>query len=581
MVRVKKRRRSEYNDLINESSQLFQIKEDTVKQLVNDFSKTVHEVVKKRPRRVDSIKALNRNGFDVSKAAEDFMNRTFQETEEEEPDDDKSKNDAPGLNEESEVFVMTPAVKRRRQSDPYKVPGVNTDNPAEIFNRTVVMTQRAKRVQAEDDDVSVIWFDKFMTQRKTQLPNRNDGSGTDISGILNLSVEEDADIDRTQDFDEDGDTDRNAIFACKFTENASQMLKNCFETIRKIHGGKLSNQMCEIKVMPQKKIWLENNRGRQIKCVVPEEIVFTVAAQPGRQSDVITVTYKRQAKMRYSCFSFAKYSNGFKNEVRIAVSALKVRDILKELGKQQSLGILIKNNNGLKKCFLMITGSLTKFNFTMDVMSMEEANPDIASFVPPMESQSEDLFTQDNQTVLIDPQEHAHAAAVAERSSRNDILASIIFNHASLKRDIDALKSFGEVGELHIVQMPREEEDEEEYWAEFRTKSSGTEAKVPMSKDGVHNITKIHIKPSCERELLERPVKLSLKVLSSILSLSNMSVVKMDIHELQGVGMFFKFAPAYGQGQVNYYFNQINPANAQVQSMSEETQEIGSMNDFQ
>jgi len=261
------------------------------------------------------------------------------------------------------------------------------------------------------------------------------------------------------------------------------------------------------------------------------------------------------------------------------VSALKVRDILKELGKQQSLGILIKNNNGFKKCFLMITGSLTKFDFTMDVMSIEEANPDIASFVPPVESQSEDVFAQDNQTVLVDAQEHT--AAVSERSSRNDILASIIFNHASLSRDISALKSFGEVGELHIIQMPQEEEGEEEYWAEFRTKSRGTEAKVPMSKDGVHNITKIHIKPSCEKELLERPVKLSLQVLSSILSLSNMSVVKMDIHELQGVGMFFKFAPAYGQGQVNYYFNQIIPQNAQVQSMSEETQEIGSMDDFE
>jgi len=571
MVRIKKRKRSEYNDLLNESSQLFQIEEDKVQQLVNDFSKTVHEVVKKRPRRVDSIKALNRNGFDVSKAAEDFMNRTFQETEEE-PEDDVT-----GLNEESEVFEMTPAVKRR-QSDPYKVPGVNTDNPAGIFNRSVVMTQRTNRAQPEDDDASAIWFDKFMTQRKTQLPSRNDGSGTDISGILNLSAVEHADIDQTQDFDEDGD-ERNAFFACKFTSNASQMLKNCFDTIRKIHGGKLSNQMCEIKIMPRKNIWLEKN-GREVNCVVPEEVVFTVAAQPGRQSDVITVTYKRQAKMRYSCFSFAKWSNGFKNEVRIAVSALKVRDILKELGKQQSLGILIKNDNGLKKCFLMITGSSTKFNFTMDVKSMEEANPDIASFVPPMESQSEDVFTQDNQTVLIDPQEHA-AAVVAERSSRNDILASIIFNHASLKRDIDALKSFGEVGELHIVQLPREVEDEDEYWAEFRTKSRGTEAKVPMSKDGVHNITKIHINPGCEREVVERPVKLSLKVLSSILSLSNMSVVKMDIHELQGVGMFFKFAPAYGQGQVNYYFNQINPRNAQVQEMSEETQDIGSMDDFQ
>jgi len=262
------------------------------------------------------------------------------------------------------------------------------------------------------------------------------------------------------------------------------------------------------------------------------------------------------------------------------VSALKVRDILKELGKQQSLGILIKNHNGFKKCFLMITGSLTKFDFSIDVMSMEEANPDIASFVPPMESQSEDIFAQENQTVLVDPQEQS-AAAVAERSTRNDILASIVFNHASLKRDIGALKSFGEVGELHIIQMPQDEEGEEEYWAEFRTKSHGTEAKVPMSKDGVHNITKIHIKPSCEKELLGRPVKLSLQVLSSILSLSNMSVVKMDIHELQGVGMFFKFAPAYGQGQVNYYFNQIIPQNAQIQSMSEETQDIGSMDDFE
>jgi len=303
MVRIKKRRRSEYNDLLNESSQLFQIEENKVKQLVNDFSKTVYEVVKKRPRRVDSIKALNRNGFEVSKAAEDFMNRTFEEAEEE-TDDDESKKNTVGLSEESEVFEMTPAVKRRRMSDPYKIPGVNMETPAEIFNRSVVLTQRTQRVQSEEDDVSLIWFDKFMTQRKTQVPNRNNGSGTDIAGMLNLSVEEIADRDRTQEFDED--RDRNAIFACKFTENASQMLKNCFETIRKIHGGKLSNQMCEIKVMPQKKIWLENNRGRQVKCVVPEEIVFTVAAQPGRQSDVITVTYKRQVKMRYSCFSFAK-----------------------------------------------------------------------------------------------------------------------------------------------------------------------------------------------------------------------------------------------------------------------------------
>jgi len=302
MVRIKKRRRSEYNDLLSESSQLFQIKEDKVKELVNDFSKTIYEVVKKRPRRVDSIKALNRNGFEVSKAAEDFMNRTFEEAEE--TDDDECKKNT--LGEESEVFEMTPAVKRRKMSDPYKVPGVNTETPAEIFNRSVVMTQRTQRVQSEEDDVSRIWFDKFMTQRKTQVPNRNDGSGTDIRGMLNLSVEEVADIDRTQEFDEDGDNNRNAIFACKFTVKASQMLKNCFETIRKIHGGKLSNQMCEIKVMPQKKIWLENNSGRQVKCVVPEEIVFTVAAQPGRQSDVITVTYKRQTKMRYSCFSFAK-----------------------------------------------------------------------------------------------------------------------------------------------------------------------------------------------------------------------------------------------------------------------------------
>jgi len=417
-----------------------------------------------------------------------------------------------------------------------------------------------------------------MTQRKTSLPSRDDGSAMDIAGVLNLSVDEQDDFEQTQDFFEE----RNSVFACKFTEKASQMLKNCFETIRKIHGGKLSNQLCEIKVMRSKRMWRENNQGEEVRCVVPEHIVFTVAAQPGRKSDVLTVMFKRQAKKRYSCFSFAKYSSTFKNEVQIAVSAVKIRDILKKLGKHQSFGILIKDDAGEKKCFLMLTGQSTKFSFTMDVMSMEKVNPELANFVPPQESQSENFqFEADNQTVLEDPEDHAQTAADAGEAPPNDILASIIFNQKVLKKDIETLKTFGTVGELHIVKMPQAKIDEgEEYWAEFKTKSSGTEAKVPMSKDGVHNITKFHIRADREEEVLQRPVKLSLKILSNILSLTNMSIVKMDIHELQGVGMFFKFAPAYGQGQVNYYFNQINPLNVQLESMSQETQEIDSLGAF-
>jgi len=502
------------------------------------------------------------------------MNKTF-----EEESAGEMRNSFVLDDEEKEIPEITPVLKRRIKSDLFKVIGTNTGNPATIFNRTLRTIQKPLHTQQEEDDISVNWFDKFMTQRKTNFSSFNDISGSDKPVALNLSCEDQEDIDQTQEFDADEVVDRNSIFACKFTEKSSQMLKGCFETIKKIHGGKLSNQMCEIKVMPLKRIWLENNIGRHVRCVVPEQVVFTVAAQPGRKSDVLTVIFKRQPKKQYSCFSFAKYSSTFKNEVQIAVSAMKIRDILKELGKHQSIGMLIKNKGGLKKCFLMISGQSTKFNFTMDVMNMEELNPELASFVPPRESQSENFENEDNQTVLVEPEEEARGAVVAARSSPNDILASIVFNHESLKKDIDALKSFGEIGELHIVKLPvNQSGEEEEYWTDFRTKSSGTEAKVPMSKDGVHNITKIHIKQNCEIEVLGRPVSLSLQVLSNILSLTNMSMVKMDIHDLQGVGMFFKFAPAYGQGQVNYYFNQINSENIQVLPMTEDS---ASLDDFE
>lgn len=561
MVRSK-RRRSEYSDLLVESSQLFQIEENKVQGMVDEFSKKIREIVNKRPNRVESLKALKRSGFDISKAAEEFMNKTF-EAETDEEDEMKLSFEV-----EEESSQNTPPPKRRKKSDPFKVPGVNTDNPAEIFNKSQIIMQQNSLVREEEHDESAIWFDKFMSQRKPNLPSRNDGSASDIAGVLNLSVNEDGDGDQemTQEFE----GDMNAVFACKFTENASWMLKNCFETIRKIHGGKLSNQLCEIKIMPAKRIWLENNKGRQVNCLVPDRIVFAVAAQPGRKSEVLTVMFKRQTKKRFSCFSFAKYSNTFKNEVQIAVSAKQLREIVKGVGKKQSFGILIKNDDGVKKCFFMIIGLSTKFTFTMDVMSMAESNPELANFVPPQESQSGNAFDlEENETVLAEP-----AQGAAEGAPDNDILASIIFNQASLKRDINALKTFGKIGDLHIVKMSQgNAEDEGEYWAEFKTKSFGTEAVVPMSKDGVHNITNFEIKEAFEDEVLQRPVKLSLQILSNILSLSNMSMVKMDIHQLQGVGMFFKFSPAYGQGQVNYYFNQINPQNAQLQPMNEETQE--------
>jgi len=557
MVRTK-RRRSEYDDLLVQSSQVFKIKEKQVKGMIDKFSEKIHEIVRKRPSKLEALKALKRSQFNVSIAAEEFMNLTF----EAESGEDEEMKLSFEVEEENE---RTPSPKKRKKDDPYKVPGVNTDRPAEKFNRTVMLTQQNSCVREEEHDESTVWFDKFMSQRKPLLFSPNEGS-SDIAGVLNLSVDDEEDVKRSQEFD--GEMD--GIFACKFTEKASLMLKNCFETIRKIHGGKLSNQLCEIKVMPPKRMWLENNRGRQVNCKVPDRIVFTVAAQPGRKSDVLTVMFKKQTKKRFSCFSFAKYSSTFKNEVQIAVSALKLRDILKEVGKHQSFGILIKNDGGVKKCVLMIIGPSTKFTFTMDVMSMEESNPELANFVPPQESQSGNRFDfEEDDTVLSEP-----AEAAAEAAGPNDILASIIFNHESLKKDINALKTFGRVGDLHIVKMPQgDEEGEEEYWAEFKTKSFGTEATVPMSKDGVHNITKFEIKEDREEEVIQRPVKLSLQILSNILSLSNMSIVKMDIHELQGVGMFFKFSPAFGQGQVNYYFNQINPENAQVQPISEETQE--------
>jgi len=558
MVRTK-RRRSEYDDLLVQSSQVFKIKEKQVKGMIDKFSEKIHEIVRKRPSKLEALKALKRSQFNVGIAAEEFMNLTF---EAESGEDEEMKL---SFEVEEEDPERTPSPKKRKKDDPYKVPGVNTDRPAEIFNRTVMLTQQNSIVREEEHDESTVWFDKFMSQRKPLLLSRNEGS-SDIAGVLNLSVDDEEDVKRSQEFD--GEMD--GICACKFTEKASLMLKNCFETIRKIHGGKLSNQLCEIKVMPPKRMWLENNRGRQVNCKVPDRIVFTVAAQPGRKSDVLTVMFKKQTKKRYSCFSFAKYSSTFKNEVQIAVSALKLRDILKEVGKHQSFGILIKNDGGVKKCVLMIIGPSTKFTFTMDVMSMEESNPELANFVPPQESQSGNRFDfEEDDTVLSEP-----AEAAAEAAGPNDILASIIFNHESLKKDINALKTFGRVGDLHIVKMPQgDEEGEEEYWAEFKTKSFGTEATVPMSKDGVHNITKFEIKEDREEEVIQRPVKLSLQILSNILSLSNMSIVKMDIHELQGVGMFFKFSPAFGQGQVNYYFNQINPENAQIQPISEETQE--------
>jgi len=567
MVRTK-RRRSEYSNLLVESSQLFQIRENKVEKMVDEFSQKIKEIVNKRPNRLEALRVLSRSDFDVSRAAEDFMNKTF-EAETEEDGEVKLPFEV-----EEELSPRTPSPKRQKKDDPFKVPGVNTNNPAEIFhNRSVIVPQQNSFVGEEETDISTVWFDKFMSQRKLPLLNHNHGSSTDIAGVLNLSVNEEEDVEATQDFE----GDLNAVFACKFTENASLMLKNCFETIRKIHGGKLSNQLCEIKVMPPKRMWLENNKGKQVNCLVPEQIVFTIAAQPGRRSDVLTVIFKRQSKKRFSCFSFAKYSSTFKNEVQIAVSAMKLRDILKEVGKHQSFGILIKDDGGVKKCVLMIIGPSTKFTFTMDVMRMEDSNPELANFVPPQESQSGNRFDiEEDQTVLAEP-----AQAAAEVAPPSDILASIIFNHMSLKKDINALKTFGKVGDLHIVRMPQTDEDgEEEYWAEFKTKSFGTEAMVPMSKDGVHNITKFEIKEDSEEEVLQRPVKLSLQILSNILSLSNMSMVKMDIHQLQGVGMFFKFAPSYGQGQVNYYFNQINPQNAQLQPMDEEAQEADSYGSF-
>jgi len=149
MVRTK-RKRSEYNDLLTNSSQLFQIGEKKVNLMVNEFTEKIEEIVSKRPKPIDSLKALNRSGFDVSKAAEDFMNMTFS------GETDGYGNDSMMFDEEDEkIPEITPAPKRRKKSDPYKVPGVNMECPADIFNRTL-MTQKKSFVQEEEDDVSAI-----------------------------------------------------------------------------------------------------------------------------------------------------------------------------------------------------------------------------------------------------------------------------------------------------------------------------------------------------------------------------------------------------------------------------------------
>jgi len=534
MVRTK-RKLLEYNDFLADSCQLFQLGEEELRVMVNECQEKIKEIVNKRPRKIKCLKALNRTEFDVNLAVDDFMDRTF-ETDSE-VDEVELKNDTENHPK------ATPAPKRRRLSEPFKVQVVNINQtPSRTVHKRAATPSIKKHFQQEDGDVSAIWFDKFMTQRKTPVSSRKEGSATDITGLLNLSADDCGQLG----------VDRNAVFACKFSAKASWMLKNCFETIRKIHGGKLTFQMCKIKV----------------RRAVPEEIVFTVVAQPGRKSEVITVLFKRPTK--FGCFSFSKWSSTFKNEVQIGVSAVKIRDILKELKKQQNFGILIENDRGLKRCFMMIIGQSRKIKFKINVLGME-ASPELANFDPPEESQTGIFDFEEGNSLVLEGNEDR--AAMPEEPA-GDILAWIKFNHVSLKKDIASLKAFGTIGELHIVKLQAKEEHDggdanENYWAEFRTESSGTEATIPMSKDTVHNI-EVHIRKNCEEEVLGRPVKLSLQILSNILSLKNIPTVKMDIHKYQGVGMFFKFARTYGQGQVNYYFNQIDPRNVQLQPKSQE-----------
>jgi len=549
MVQVK-RKLEEYNELIAESCLLFELGDEELRVLVQECAEKIKKILSRRPRKVKCLKSLNRVGFDVNLAAEDFMSRNF-ETDSE-ADEVELKSDI-----ENAPKTVPPA-KRQKLSNAFKAMEANIDwTPSRIVQKPSPATSEVKQhFHQDNEDVSAIWFDKFMTQRKTSKRSYKEASRSDITGVLNFSVDKPGDMELSQD-------DKNAVFACKFTTKASWMLKNCFETISKIHSSKLSLQICKIKV----------------RCVVPEEIQFTVVLKPGSKTEVITVIFKRPKK--FGCFSFSKWTSTFTNEVQIGVPAQKIRDILKELKRDQSFGILI-DNDGVTRCFMMLIGQSRKMKFKVNILGMEES-PELANFNAPKESQT-DNFDFAEESLTAEETEH-HENPTKERAE--DILAWMKFDLLSLKRDIDSLKTFGKVGELNVVKLPGKDQpeggnDDETFWAEFKTESCGTEATIPMSKDTVHNM-EIHIRENCEEKVLGQPVKLSLQILSKILSLKNIPTVKMDIYKYRGVGMFFKFSPGFGQGQVNYYFNQIDP-NVEVQNKSQEIsvedQEIDSFNSF-
>lgn len=506
------------------ASENFNVGEDEIERRVMFVKEKAKSVYKQKLTKARALELLHNTDLDEQKVVS-----RMGASEDSDDDDGKEqealkkvqKRRAPSSSSKSN------SAKRRR------VAGVSKPT-ASIFH---MMGSQAQKGKSPSQSISL--------KNMFTGSQRHRGSATLPASIQMGSLEEDR-------------VEPDCLFAI-FRNSTGLLLRNAIATVGQIHQISRKAQAglpLYIKIMPERMVEAPASGGGSRLMKLPQQIRLTAKAHGGR-SDMVEIVFEHNPRR---IGSFAKFENGFDQDISVGCLASEIGNICKVIDKKTDVGILVRLANdgapGLRTTEIKFNLKKPKTEFLYEIMpfNMKDALDqelgadlaDLAKFESPAESQHDDDFAPDDLSTVVAAKPEDCSVADVQRS-KNDLQASILINTGNFKDVIKSLKGFTEVMVLRFAEVNPAGEIDLEFYGQNETSKSCVSGKVP----GVH----IYIR---DKAVVTQDIKLSLKILGRITSLENIaSKVKIDIHRINPVSLFFKFAPHAGQGSINYFVGTV------------------------